>query len=154
PPWTRAVGWGSGPRFRERQREVEGRALAGRALRPDTSAVSLDDAARNGEPQARPLAATTLDLPEAIEDAPQAFGSDARAAVGHREADGVAFARARDRHAGSRRRELDGVADEVGQDLEDATAVREHARVRVGELVDERDLARGGDGAEHLERFG
>src|SRR5262245_32454358 len=73
---------------------------------------------RKAEAQAAVLArGTAISLPEAIEDVGQKFRLDADAGVPHLDFDRITFCSAADVDASALRCELDGVRDDVGQDL-------------------------------------
>ncbi len=108
------------------QHDVEAGADTDVALRPDGAAVLLDDAAADSEAQACAafLAGVGgLYLLEAVEDAVEFVSGDAAAFVDDLEHDGVGGGVGVDADGGGCGRELDGVGEEVGQDLEDAVGV-------------------------------
>src|SRR5690606_33282866 len=101
----------------------EPRAAALLALDPDAAAVRLDDALGDGEAEADAAAARVAGLPEAVEEVRELIGRDAGPGVADLEAHLVAIAFDVDAHAPAFGRELDGVADEVAERLEQAVAV-------------------------------
>ena len=117
--------------------DVERGAEAEVALCPDGAAVLLDDAAADGETEAGAalLAGVGgLDLLEAVEDGVELVGGDAAAFVDDLEEDGVGGGFGVDADGGGGGGELDGVGEEIGEDLKDA----------VGVAVEEEGLGRGG----------
>ena len=121
------------------EHDVDGGAGAEVALRPDGAAVLLDDAAADCEAEtgAAFLAGVGgLDLLEAVEDAVEFVGGDAAAFIDDLEEDGVGGGLGVDVDGGDGRGELDGVGEEVGEDLEDA----------IGVAVEEEGLGIGGLG--------
>jgi len=121
-------------------------ALAGRALHVDAAVHVLDDAAGDGEPEARALGARTdvAGLLERLEDAGDVGRRDARARVLDLEEDVALLRRAPQDHpplAG----ELEGLAEQIEQHLHEPLLVgpdpRRHA-VRL--LVLELDALLGG----------
>jgi hypothetical protein len=130
------------------QGEREGRALAGRGLDPDATAVHLDDAPGDGQAETgAPLRARrrAVDLLELLEDPLLVGLGDARARVRDRDAEGpVGRGRLQADLAGLG--ELDRVADEVQQDLGEAALVA----VADGQVGGDRGLQRqvllGGEG--------
>src|SRR5262249_35596626 len=112
-------------RERDRQREVEPASGTDSAFGPDASAVRLHD--RLGDRQAEPdptLAVVAAPaLPVAIEDMSERGGWDPGARVLDHEP-GLSVARLHAPPEGpARGRELDGIADQVGQDLPHPVAV-------------------------------
>ncbi len=121
------------------EHNVEGGAGAEVALGPDGAAVLLDDAAADGEAEAGAalLAGVGgLNLLEAVEDGVELFVGDAAAFVGDLEENGVGGGFGEDADGGGGGGELDGVGEEIGEDLEDA----------VGVAVEEEGLGGGGLG--------
>src|SRR5438105_9873288 len=106
-------------RLIRRQREDEAAAVPGLALDPDAAAVQLDKALRKGEPEPRTLALLHADirLLELFEDPLVVLHSDTGARVGYRYQYLVVAARGRDDDLPSFRRELDGVREQVEDDL-------------------------------------
>ena len=108
------------------EHHVERGAGAEVALSPDGATVLLDDAAADGEAQAGAafLAGVGgLDLLEAVEDGVELVGGDAAAFVDDLEEDGVGGGFGVDTNSGGGGGELDGVGEEIGEDLEDAVGV-------------------------------
>ncbi len=108
------------------QHDVEGGADADVALRPDGAAVLLDDAAADGQAEAGAAFLAGVGgfyLLEAVEDAVEFVCGDAAAFVDDLEHDGVGGGVGVDADGGGGGGELDGVGEEVGQDLEDAVGV-------------------------------
>ena len=109
-----------------RQHDVQRGSGAEVALRPDGAAVLLDDAAADGETEtgsALLAGVGGFDLLEAVEDAVELVGRNAAAFVGDLEQDGVRGGFREDADGGGCGRELDGVGEEIGEDLEDAVGV-------------------------------
>src|SRR6516225_4506884 len=110
----------------ERQVDREGGALAELALDGDLAAVELDEAAGERQPEARPLGAGAAGLGELLElpEQPrQILARDADAGVGDADDDvagGGAGDEADDASPGG---ELDGVRDQVVEDLLDAPGI-------------------------------
>jgi len=99
-------------------RKGEGRAPRRRALDPDATAVSLDDALGDGKAEPGPLTVRAGRLPESVKDARQVLGRDARARIRDVE-DDLAIPRGRTyRDTAASVRELDRVADQVLEHLE------------------------------------
>ncbi len=128
----------------ETQQGREGRAAARLAGDPDIAAHGARQPARDGEPQARATLAPAyggLCLLELAEQEGQGVGLDADAGVLHGDGDGnlvggcrpAGFVLAADGDEDAARiRELDGVADEVGQDLPQAHLVAAHCLGQMG----------------------
>src|SRR6185503_6575163 len=96
------------------------------ALGPDGAGVLLHDAAADGEAEsgASLLAGVgRLNLLETVEDAVQLLDGDAAAFVDDFEENRVAGGVGMNADRGGWRRELDGVGEEIGDDLEDAVGV-------------------------------
>src|SRR5437763_2472190 len=108
---------------RYRQREVERRPLSRLALRPDLSAVRLDDALGDRQAEARAEARGALRLPVGVEDVLQILVRDARAGVADDEEHLAVVARGAAGDAAARRRELHRVADEIREHLRDAVVI-------------------------------
>ena len=105
---------------------VERGAGAEVALRPDGAAVLLDDAAADGEAEAGAALLAGVggfDLLEAVEDGVELVGGDAAAFVDDFEEDGVGGGFGVDANGGGGGRELDGVGEQIGEDLQDAVGV-------------------------------
>ena len=105
------------------------------ALDPDTAAVCLDDALRDVQAKPRACAPRLARLPEPIEQVRQALRGNSRSRVGdaeHHLATGGARANI---DAAAPRRELERVADEVGEDLEDTTAVGEDSEIDITNII-------------------
>jgi len=108
------------------EHDVERGSGAEVALCPDGAAVLLDDGAADGEAEAGSAFLASvggLDLLEAIEDGVEFVGGDAAAFVADFEQDGIGGGLGLDADGGGGGGELDGVGEEVGEDLEDAIAV-------------------------------
>ena len=128
---------------------MEGRALAGLGLHPDAPAVAGDDAAADGEPDA--VAGQLVAAVQALEhdeDALEVLGLDADAVVAHPQVPllpllGRADVDARRRGAA----ELEGVADQVLEELAHLVLVGEHRGKTVGGHLGSRQVAV--EGGEH-----
>ncbi len=100
----------------------------------------LDDAAADGEAEAgAALLASVggLDLLEAVEDGVELVGGDAAAFVDDLEEDGVGGGLGVNADGGGGGRELDGVGEEIGEDLKDAVGVAvEEECFGIGSLSD------------------
>ena len=143
------------------QGDDEARAfLVACAFDPDAPAVALDDAARDGEAEtgAADLARVRrLDLLELVEDALAIVGGDGDAVVPDRQPDEAA------RHLGAEDvdldapalgRELDGVGQQVVDDLREAIGVGDDADLAVGGRAHaEHDVLLLAGGAEALDRL-
>src|SRR5277367_188484 len=105
-----------------RQREDETTPVPGLALDPDVAAVQLDEALRERqtEPRALSLLRPGVGLLELLEDPVLVGERYPRSRVGHRHPHLPVDPRGRDRDLAARRRELDGVREEVEDDLADA----------------------------------
>ena len=106
------------------QVELEGRPLAEFRFHPDLPAVHLDDLLGDGEPEAGPalgLGVGAVDLVELIEYAVRSSRRYPGTGIDHR--DGEQPLRRWRRCAPRRVGELDGVADEIEQDLGEALLV-------------------------------
>src|SRR3989442_6313997 len=73
----------------DRDGEIERAAAAEGGLRPDPSAVRLDDALGDGEPQPRTAAVGLPGLVDALEQVREALGVDARAGIRHPKEDNL-----------------------------------------------------------------
>src|SRR5512134_698058 len=102
------------------KQEAERGALPGRALDPDRARVGLDDVLHDGEPQPGPpgVAGTLLvDAVETLEDPAEVLRGDADPVVLDAEADPASPRRGADADRPAAAVVLDGVVDEVHQDL-------------------------------------
>ena len=126
--------------------DVEGGSGTEVALGPDGAGVLLDDTAADGKTEAGSafLAGVGgLDLLEAVEDGVELVGGDAAAFVDDFEEDGVGGGLGVDADRGGYGGELDGVGEEVGEDLKDAVGVAvEEEGFGVGDVSDARGLER------------
>src|SRR5690606_17179009 len=113
---------------------MEGRALADVALDPDPPPVCLREATGDGEPEARSLARTLARLPERIEEMRQLRLGDAGTGVRDREPHLPLRRLGPNGDRAPGRRELEGVADQVGEDLEDPVPVDLDRRQRARDL--------------------
>ena len=135
-----------------RQGEMKRAALAGAARHPDPSAVLVDDALADGQPDAGArVVLLAVQALERLEDALGMLEVHADAVVAHREAPAAVVALGEDAHARSfLTGELHRVPDEVLKDAREVRAVREHDR----ELADGHLRAAALDRAgERLERL-
>src|SRR4029079_1261762 len=111
-----------------RQREREGAALPELAVHPDAPPVELDEALRQGQPQA---GAVTLllaggGLLELLEDPRLILGRDARPRVGDGDPQLAILPGGTDGHGATRGRELDRVGEQVERYLPDPALVADH----------------------------
>ena len=129
-------------RGRQRDREIEDAALTEGALGPDATAVLLDNAARDcqAEPRATLLARIGgVDLLEAAEDRLELGARDAVTAIAHADHRLIALAAGAHIDRRARRRELDRVAEQVGQGLLQSIRVgAQQDRLGVGENLQPR----------------
>ncbi len=96
------------------------------SLSPDGSAVLLDDGPADGEAEtgaAFPPGIGGLNLVKAVEDGVELVRRDAAAFVRDLENDGVGRGLDVDADGGSGRGELNGVREEIGEDLQDSVGV-------------------------------
>ena len=108
------------------QEDAESGAADGIALSPDAARVLQDDGAANGQAQAAAAFLTRVRgvyLLEAAEDGLQLVGGDAPAMVDDGEGDAVDAGAQHDGDGRVRRRELDGVGEQIGEHLEQAVGV-------------------------------
>jgi hypothetical protein len=106
--------------------------------------VGLDDAFGDVEAKARVGAGAAAARPVAVEDAGDGLDGDARAVVGDEEGDLVDGARGAEDELAALGGELDGVADEVREDLLDAVTIAADEREPGGDAGVDRDgLLRG-----------
>ncbi len=122
------------PRF-ERHREPEAAALAESAFDADLAAEPIDETATDRQPEpaaAEPAADCDVGLGERIEDRFQPIGRDADAGVAHLEAQHAPVVRSGDFVDRQLHRaavgELDGVADQVEQDLPQLAGIADDRR--------------------------
>src|SRR6185369_4186381 len=104
-------------------RKEEGRATRRSALDPDATAVRLDDAFRDWQPEPSALASCPCGLPKSVKDMGQVLGSDARARIRNSEDDLVIPRGRADRDTTASLRELDRVADQVLEHLKEAVPI-------------------------------
>src|SRR5687767_6037716 len=105
---------------RKRQGDVEHRAAAQLALRPDPAAVELDDLADDRKAEAGPLDVSRrlrIDARVTLEDRLQGVFWDAQPFVPDVEEELVALRPRTQRDAPARRRVLHRVAEQIGRDL-------------------------------------
>ena len=100
-------------------RKREGSALAIRALDPDASAVSLDDAFGDGEPEPGAVTPSPGCLPKSVKDMGQVLGRDATARIRNPEDDLVISRCRAHRDTTASLREFDCVANEVLEHLKE-----------------------------------
>src|SRR3989338_9782139 len=105
-------------------------------------AVLLHQGAGDGQSQAGSalLPALTFHLLELAEDALPLVRRDPRSFVDDAALESGPHLAERDRHGFAGRRELDGVAEQVGDDLVHAVAVAEHVGQRLGAVNGQLDL--------------
>src|SRR5438067_753978 len=133
-------------RHREPHREGGALALA-RTRGRHRAAVPLDQVAHDRQPEPQPpvrARARAVGLPEALEDVRQEVGRNPDARVTHADHGVMRVAREPDGDAPAARRELDGVGDEVPDDLLQPVAIAAHGTDAVVELALEGDLLRVG----------
>src|SRR5687767_299307 len=114
-----------GGRRAQRQREVERRALAFPAFRPDAAPVELDKLFADSQTQARPVRLLGQRIVEALkglEQTREVGRGDADPGIGHGDVERFRLAPHLDEHAAGRG-ELDGIRHEVQQHLLDPGAV-------------------------------
>ncbi len=134
-------------------RHDERTAFAQHALDRDGSPAALHDLPRDGQPEARATPAscvTAVDLSEPVEHRGQLVLGDPPTPVGDSDGDGAVDTRHPDHDRGASLAELDGVAEQVGEDLDHAMRIHDH--VDAGPVVrwlddqaDARCLCRAGD---------
>jgi hypothetical protein len=116
-----AHGLAASAEWRSRQLEGERRPLIRpRVFRDDRAAVELGDVPHDGEPESEATMHATsagFGLPEGIEDEREELGRDPAPAVGHGDLDVRAHALEHDLHRPALRRELDGVGQQVPDEL-------------------------------------
>src|SRR6185295_697082 len=113
-----------------RQPDLEGRSLSHVRFDPDLPTVQLHDALGNGEPEAGTafrLGIRAVNLMKLLKDAFLLLHSDPRSRVGDTDGKAAIASRCADPHF-TRVGELDGVADEVEQDLGQALLVTDAQR--------------------------
>src|SRR5690606_13757977 len=100
------------------------------ALDVNPAAVRLDDPLDDGEAEADPVPFGTVaaGLPEAVEDVGQVLFADPDPRVRDRDAELGPLDRRVDCDAAALGRELDGVADQVGEHLEHALPIDKNGR--------------------------
>src|SRR3954454_16141143 len=136
----------SGRWHREDERAAGPRSVLG----PDAAALRFHDASRDIEPQAQTTPVAAPDLPEPPEDGFQVLGRDSRSRVRDRHAHLAIHALCPDGNARPRRRELDRVSDQVGDDLQRAVVIESGEKRRTADLF-QPDSARIGGGLEDLD---
>src|SRR5436305_756111 len=119
-------------------------------LRPDAAALRFHDASRDVEPQAQTTPIAPPDLPEPPEDGFQVLGRDSRARVRDGNAHLTIRALRPDGDARPRRRELDRVSDQIGDDLQRAVVIESGEKRRPADLF-QPDSARIGGRPEDLD---
>src|SRR5690606_6034933 len=105
------------------QQEPEGAAFAHPAVDADRAAVGLHDTLGDGEAEARAALLATVRAPEALEYAVQVLRVDAGTGVGDRDANPALRRRRGNLDAAARGYELERVAEQVREHLEDAPAI-------------------------------
>src|SRR5688500_18784119 len=98
--------------------EEERAPMPRRALDPDASSMRLDDTPGDGESETGATTPRPGRLPEAVEDPRQVVGGDAAARIGDPEDDPLIRRGRASRDPAACRRELDRVANEVLEDLQ------------------------------------
>src|SRR6516225_1311996 len=104
-------------------RKGKGRAAVRRALDPDSTAVSLDDALRDWKAEPGALTVSPGRLPKSVKDPGQVLGRDARARIRDSEDDLVILRRRPYRDATASLREFDRVADQVLEHLKEPVPI-------------------------------
>src|SRR5262245_21758703 len=112
--------------LREGQGEEEGHAAPGQVVGPDVAAVSLDDGLADGEPQPGAAGGVGRDAIEPLEDAGLFARRQPGTAVGHLDGDRLVGGRGDDADGAVGRGVLDGVVEQVDQDLLDEHVIHEH----------------------------
>src|SRR5205823_5120285 len=107
------------------KREDEPAAVSGPAFDPEAASVQFDEALRECESESGPLALLDADvrLLELLEDPFPVVYGDTGPGVRHRDKHLSVLTRRRDDDASAPRRELDGVREQVEDDLPDAALV-------------------------------
>ena len=129
---------------------MEGRTLAKARLDPDAATVHLDNLLRDGEAEsgaALGLGVGAVYLVELLEDAGELIGRNAGARVGDAHGEMAVGRACRDAHLPCVG-ELDGVADEVEQNLGEALLVAKAERLGLARLRPAATLSRGLKGQE------
>src|SRR5579862_5306058 len=93
---------------------------AGLALQPDSPAMHLDQPLGDGQPQSRALAYSLgghPDLVKTFKNCGLVFERNTDAGIDYRKRDPSVAANPTDRNRACLRRELDGVSEQIGQDL-------------------------------------
>ena len=109
--------------------DVKNRAAARRVLKGRLAIEPVDDLLHNAEAKAGATLLPcigTVGLREFLEDAGLEFVWNTRAMVSHRNTDGLGSRLDSDEHFFTGRRELDGVREEIGDDLHELVWVREN----------------------------
>src|ERR1035441_6688007 len=131
-----------GDRHNGRKSKAEAGAVPGSALGPDAAAVLLHNAAAEREPQtgaAERARVGSIPLLESVEDVFQLLSSDAPPPVFDAETHLMVVSQQRAQpNRGLRRGKLDGIADNLIQNLQHAFLVGDHARRRA--LDTDRDM--------------
>src|SRR5580658_7554950 len=112
--------------FSKAQSEEEAAALARFTLQPDLSAMQFDQAFRDGQSQARAFSHALgggAGLVEAFENGLLLFSGDSDSRIAHHDAHRSLHHRRFDPDASARWRELDGIAEQVVEDLLEAQAI-------------------------------
>mgnify|MGYP003694522213 CR=1 FL=1 len=104
-------------------RKGERRAARRRALDPDATAVSLDDAFGDGKPEPSALTPSPGCLPKSVKDTGQVLGRDARARIRNPEDDLVIPRGRSHRDTTASLREFDRVADQVLEHLKEPVPI-------------------------------
>src|SRR5205085_1139087 len=115
-----------GARMRARDANPERRAASRRAAHADLAAEQMRDLARQGETEARAFHVSLLrilQLREILKDPLLVVGSDTDARIAHLEGDAIALGEDDTESNLAALGELDGVRDEVAQDLRELSLV-------------------------------
>src|SRR4029079_15929140 len=121
---------------RHRNRKEEGTAVFERAFDPDAPAVRFDDALDDRKPEPGPSTFGFVRLPEPIEKMRKVFGGNACPGIRDREQYFFIAPSRSQRDEPSGRGELEGVTEEVVEDLEQSLAIGEH----IGKVLCQFDL--------------
>src|SRR5437868_8097922 len=136
-----------------RKRKKEGRANAGPALDPDLPAMLLDDGLRDGQSHSCTHVGCGFSLPEEIENSAQVFLFDSAACVTYGKTHTILPGFAAHGNRSAFRRELDGIVDEVRNDLENPMAIGFDSGNAVATLASESDPFRPRLNVKHFARF-
>src|SRR5665648_151821 len=110
-----------------RELNAKDRAAAGRLVEAGLPTEPVDDALYDAQTESSPALVALIrgvGLCELLEDVSFKFVGDAVAVVSHRNSDGPALHHNRNEHFFIRRRELDGIRQEISDDLREPVRVR------------------------------